>query len=130
MTPEELIRHTFDVFNEHGFDSSVAEFWHPDAVYHEAPDVPGAGTFRGRAAVLERFAEYVDLLGTTRAEVERVATRGDTVAWTVRFTGRSSEGVPNSHTWGYVSRIVDGLVTETQAYYHAEDAFRALEAEH
>jgi ketosteroid isomerase-like protein len=128
MTHEELVRHTFDVFNERGLDGAVESFWHPDVVYHEAPDFPGAGTFRGRAAVLARFAEYVDLLGTTRADVERVDVRGDRVAWTVRFTGRSSEGVPNSHVWGYVGQIAGGLMTECRAYYNADDAFEALES--
>ena len=128
MNHEELVRHSFDVFNEHGLEGVVARFWHPEVVYHEAPDFPGAGTYRGREAVLARFAEYVDLLGTNRAEVERVVVRGDRVAWTVGFSGRSSEGVPNSHTWGYVGEITDGLVTEVQAYYEADDAFRVLEA--
>ena len=129
MNHEEMVRHTFDVFNERGLDSTVEKFWHPDVVYHEAPDFPGAGTFHGREAVKARFAEYVDLLGTARADVERVEVRGERAAWSVRFAGRSSEGVPNSHTWGYVGQIADGLVTEVRAYYDAEDAFRALEAE-
>ncbi len=128
MNHEELVRHSFDVFNERGLDSAVDRFWHPDVVYHEAPDFPGAGTFRGSAAVLARFAEYVELLGTTRADVERVVARGDRAAWTVRFSGRSREGVPNSHTWGYVGQIADGLVTEVRAYYEPDDAFRALES--
>jgi ketosteroid isomerase-like protein len=129
MTPEELVRHTFDVFNEHGLEAVVERFWHPEVVYHEAPDFPGAGTYHGRAAVKARFAEYVDLLGTTSADVERVSVRGDRVAWSVRYTGRSSEGLPNSHSWGYVGHIAGDLVTEVQAYYDSDDAFRALGAE-
>ena len=129
MTPEELVRKAFDVFNEGGLDIAAGNFWHPDIEYHEAPEFPGADSYRGREVVRAKFAEYVELLGSTLAEVDRVIARGDRVAWTVRFSGRSPEGVPNSHTWGYVGRLEDGLVAEVHSYYDADQALAALEAE-
>jgi ketosteroid isomerase-like protein len=125
MTPEEVVRRAFDAFNERGLEAATP-FWHPNIHYHEAPDFPGAGSYHGRDAVEERFAEYVELLGTTRTEVDQAVVRGDRIAFTVRFSGRSAEGVPNSHTWGYVARLEDGMLAEVHAYYDAAEALAAV----
>ena len=79
--------------------------------------------------VRAKFAEYVELLGSALAEVDQVIAQGDRVALTVRFSGNSAEGVPNSHLWGYVSRLEDGLVAEVNSYHDAGQAIAALESE-
>jgi ketosteroid isomerase-like protein len=129
MTPEELVRGAFDVFDEHGFEAAT-ELWHPDIEYHEAPDFPGAGSYRGRDAVRSKWAEYLEIFGDeTRGEVGRVETRGERAAWTVRFSGHTREGLPHDHTWGYVGRFEDDLLIECRAHYDADQAFAALESE-
>ena len=127
MTPEELVRHYNARFNENGIEA-MAPFWHPEVDYREDPAFPGAGSYHGREAVVARFGEYVEALGVTRADVERVVSRGDRVAWTVRVTGRSPEGVPNAHTWGYSAHVEDEMIAKCVAYYDADKALEALEA--
>jgi ketosteroid isomerase-like protein len=128
VTPEEALRRTYEAFTA-GVAGAEDELWHPDIEYHEAPAFPGAGSYRGREAVAAKFAEYVEVLGIERAELRRVVTRGDEAAWVVRFSGRSAEGVPNSHSWGYVGRFEDGLLLELRAYYYPEHAFDDFESQ-
>jgi hypothetical protein len=44
----------------------------------------------------------------------------------VRTSGRTAEGLPHSHTWGYVGRFEDDLLVECHAYYDAADALAAV----
>ena len=128
MTNEERLRKSFADWNETGL-SSVDGFWHPDIEYHESSNFPGAGTYRGIEAVRGRFAEYLEILGDVETRIERVTERGDRVAWAATFFGRTPEGLPYEHTWGYVGRFDDDLLIECRAFYEPADAFAALETE-
>lgn len=121
------IRRAYEQFNDRGL-AATPDFWHPDIVYHEAPDFPGGGTYRGIEAVRRRFEEYLEVLGSARAEGGRVEIRGDRAAWTVRFHGHTAAGLPHDHTWGYLGRFEDGLVIECRAFYEPDAAFEALGA--
>ena len=127
MSLEERIRSWYQGFSERGL-YAFEEFWHPEIEYEEAPDFPGAGTYRGCDDVRARFGEYLETLGDGRAEVGRVVERGDRAAWEGRFHGTTGEGLPHDHTWGYLGRFEEGLVRECRAYYNAADAFEALES--
>jgi ketosteroid isomerase-like protein len=122
---EDRVRGVTQGFNERGLDAMV-EIWHPDVRYEEAPDFPGAGVFHGRDAVRARFEEYLAFLGVTHSEIEEVREEGDRAAWTVRLSGRSPEGAPHAHVWGYAGRFEDGLLVECRAYYNAADALAAV----
>ena len=126
MTAREQLAQVYAAFNERGLESSD-EFWHPDIEYREADDFPGAGSYKGREAVRAKFAEYVEVLGIERAELEQVVDHGDRVVWSVRFSGRTSEGVPNAHSWGYAGRLRDGMLIELRAYYDPAEALASAD---
>ena len=126
MTPEERLRAAFDDFTERGL---TGDFWHPDVEYHEAFDFPGASIHRGREAVLARFEEYLEVLGETEASLERVVATDDRAVFLVRYTGRTGEGLPHDHTWGYVGRFEADMLIECHAYYEPDEALAAFEAE-
>ena len=128
MTLEDRIRGAFTNFNEGGLLAAQG-FWHPDVEYHEAFDFPGASTYRGRDAVRARFEEYLEVLGDTEASLERVVAKEDRAAWLVRYAGRTAEGLPHDHTWGYVGRFDDGMLIECQAHYEADQALAAFDAQ-
>jgi ketosteroid isomerase-like protein len=106
------------------------EGWHPDVVYEEAAEWPGAGTFHGREAVLARFAEYQEILGAGENEVvEIVEFEPGRVFLTFRYHTESSAGMPVDHHWAYLFEVRDGLVVRWKAYLDADAARRELGVE-
>jgi ketosteroid isomerase-like protein len=127
---EQLIRRGYAAFNAEGVSAAAELLFDPEVEYADDAVWPGGGTHKGRAAVVARFEEVAESLGVTQAAVERVVARGDRLAWTVRFSGRSpSADVPNEHTWGYVGRIARGKVVRFRACYDPQEALDALERE-
>ncbi len=103
------------------------EAWHPEIVYEEADEWPGAGTFRGREAVLARFAEYQEVLGHAEAEVlEIIEFEPDRIFVTFRYHSESSGGMPVDHEWAYEFEARDGQVIRWKAYWDADAAREQL----
>jgi len=113
----------------------VNEIWarvaHPDIVYVEDPQWPGAGEYRGLDEVARCWSAYDDLLGdSAELIVELVEPLGDSVFALVRATGRTREAqVPFDHTWGYRCRMTEGLVSYLRAYLDPEAAREAAAGE-
>jgi ketosteroid isomerase-like protein len=102
--------------------------WHPDIVYEEAPEWPGAQSFRGIEAVLRRFAEYQEFLGEAETEVEEVTDLGsDRVLLVFRYWSVSAgQALPVDHRWAYLFQLEDGLFVHWRAYLDADAAKRDL----
>jgi ketosteroid isomerase-like protein len=90
--------------------------WHPEIVYVEGDDWPGAGTFQGRDAILARFEEYSEVIGDLEAEAESIDELDDgRVLAVIRAYGRSVAGVPVERRWAYVFTISDEKLIHWQA---------------
>lgn len=130
----ELIRRTLgDEGERRDFDPAqlrarAEENWDPEIVYEEAPAWPGAGTFRGREAILARFGEYIEALGVSEMEIERIeeAADGDRALVVFRAFGRSASGVPVERRWAYVFTFRDGKVVHWLAEMDPDRARREL----
>ena len=123
--PAEFAAESAKAYAERGLDG-LAEGWHADLVYEEDPLWPGAGTFRGRAAVVARFREYEEQLGPGVAAIERVAERrnGLVVIW--RHAGvTTGAGVPFEHRWAWLLRMRDGKTVHIRAYFDPDQALQA-----
>jgi ketosteroid isomerase-like protein len=82
------------------------QHWHPEIVYVEGADWPGAGTFKGAEQILARFEEYSEVIGDLEAEPESIDELDDgRVFAVIRAYGRSASGVPVERRWGYVFTI-------------------------
>ncbi|HEX3434483.1 MAG TPA: nuclear transport factor 2 family protein [Solirubrobacteraceae bacterium] len=126
-SPEQFIRRMYAQWNAHGIRSLADAFLDAQVQYNDDAAWPGGGAHRGRAAVIARFEEVVEVLGLREAVVERVIHRGEEVAWVIRSTGRSPRAdVPNDHRWGYTGRITGGKLVRFEAYYDADEAFATL----
>lgn len=100
------------------------ELGHEELVYVEDPKWPGSDVYRGRDAVAECWAQYVEVLGdeitVTLRELRGV---GDQVLAIVEVAGRSREtGIPFDHTWGYRCRTRDGRLSYLRAYFDPAEA--------
>src|SRR5215207_1807823 len=81
-------------YNEGGPAALAERFWHPEIVWHEPPETPGAGVYRGREEVLRYFEGFMEALGKVRILDEEVlATDEGLVVAVLRMAGtaRSSE---------------------------------------
>jgi len=123
----EIVRATFEAMGTSL--PAAAAYWHPDIAYHEDPLWPGAGSYRGVAAVTRRFEEYAEVLATDLSiAVQEVHDAGEKQCALVRIAGTAfGSGAPHEHLWGYVARVQDGRVIFLRAYYDAAEALRAVE---
>jgi len=48
----ELVRGSYDAFNQGERDGEIERYWHPDLVFHELPYAPDSGTYRGYDGLL------------------------------------------------------------------------------
>ena len=125
--PAELVFESAKAYAERGPDG-LAEAWHPDVVYEEDPLWPGAGTFRGRAAVLARFREYEEQLGRGGIVIDRVAEKPNGFVVIYRASGVTiGAGVPFEHRWAWVVGVRNGKVTHIRAYFDPDRALRAAD---
>lgn len=107
----------------------AARFFAADVVYEDDPAWPDHQTARGRDAFVERFDDFLDAWGGEyEFEVERVEAAGEKVASIVVLrTKGTSSGVRQSHRWGLVFELRDGLVIWLRPYVDANEALGALE---
>jgi len=127
---QQFIHRLYERWNTEGIRSIAEDFFDARIVYHDDAVWPGGGVHNGRPAMIARFREVVETLGVTESVVERVVETKDGVAWVIRATGRSPGAeVPHDHRWGYVGRIDGGKLVYFRAYYDADDALRAVEAD-
>ncbi len=108
---------------------NAAAYWHPEIVYVEDPQLPGASSYEGRDEVLEAWQSYLEVLGDedeTVVTVEQVFDAGDRQVPFVRFRGQASaSGVPFDHLWGYVVELREGRIAYLRAYYEPQAALKA-----
>src|SRR5215213_7941396 len=101
--------------------------WDPEVEYVEDPKWPGAGVYRGAQAIEARFAEYLDVLGSTDMRLVHLVEAGDTVISIFRAGGESAQiGLPFEHEWAYVWTFRDGRVVEWRAYFDKTEALDAV----
>jgi len=106
---------------------NAEENWDPEIVYEEAPDWPGAGTFRGREAILARLDEYTEVLGDMETEVEEYVPDGEDRALVIfRAYARSVAGVPVERRWGYLFTVRDSKLVHWRAEMDPDRVRREL----
>lgn len=124
---EKIIRQLYKRWNAEGIGAVAEEFFDPGIEYHDDEAWPGGGGHKGRAAVIARFQEVIDVLGIKSSVVERVVDAGEQVAWVIRACGISpAADVPTDHRWGYTGRIVEDKLVYFRAFYNPEHALEAV----
>ena len=130
MDPDELrlYEQGSEAYAERGLEG-LAESWDEDVVYEEDPLWPGAGTYRGREAVLARFKEYEEQLGRGAATTDEIVERRGGVVIVWRHAGVTpGSGVPFEHRWAWLVQAREGRAVHIRAYFDPEEALRAAES--
>jgi ketosteroid isomerase-like protein len=127
MDPDErrLFEEGSQAYAARGADG-LAESWDEGVVYEEDPLWPGAGTYRGREAVLARFREYEEQLGRGATTIEHVVERPGRAIVIWRHEGVTpGSGVPFEHRWAWLVESRGGKSTRIRAFFDPDQALQA-----
>ena len=125
----DLVRQAYLAWNRGDLETAF-EFLDPEVEVSVPPELPEAGTYRGRAEI-RRFVEreVLQALEEARAEPEQFFDAGDQVAVFVRYFGRGKASgievrgaVVDAHVW----TLRDGKVQKLQMYQGTEKALEAV----
>jgi ketosteroid isomerase-like protein len=125
----EVVRRMVEAWNDGGWEG-VAEhgLLHPDVEYRDDERWPEARSAVGVPALVERFAEVMEVLGKeATVEVEELLDAGtDSVVMVFRFAGEGrASGLQHDHRWGFLCRVREGQIAYIQAYLDPNDALEA-----
>jgi ketosteroid isomerase-like protein len=96
-----VVEEAYRVWNEHG-PRSFADFTTEDVELHDAPELPDAQTWRGRAALVARLEELVAATEGRWADIDEIRPLGQETL--VCLTWRFEEG--GAATLGSVYHVV------------------------
>ena len=82
--PEQLVRRAYEAWNMSG-PGALIPFVTDDVELVDAPELPDAGSWTGRDAVLTRLTEVADAVGGHSGDLESFDPRGDLVMVTMTW---------------------------------------------
>jgi ketosteroid isomerase-like protein len=122
----EVIRDLVAAINGGEFERSLE--YHTDDVVLEGPAGIRGGTFRGREAVMEWFADWFRVFDwNVHADIREIAEIGDDGVFLVvdlRGRGRGS-GVEAAETFAWLYRLREGKIARIEGYLSREEALEA-----
>src|SRR5215217_9632001 len=74
----DIVRRYYSAWNAGGIDAARA-FWSDEIEWHDAPDLPDSGVYRGAESVAAHFRDLSGVLGEMEVHVDRLAPAGDEV---------------------------------------------------
>jgi ketosteroid isomerase-like protein len=123
-----LVRHTYDLWNRAGPAPLVQQIWPPDVVFHETPEMPDTGVYRGVEAVARRMRELVETAGHFQISVCSLEGCGDYVLAACELNARGRfTGLRITQRIFYVLRCGEGWVREFRAHLDPQRARRDYE---
>jgi ketosteroid isomerase-like protein len=130
MTQEnvEIVRGLIDAWSAHDRER-MAEYLHPDAVFHSAVTNVVGETFEGRDQIVAVFDRWEEEWSEIYWEVDEYIDAGDDRVVTLHrviATGRTS-GIVTERELGAVLELREGLVVKQWIYLDRTDALKAAE---
>jgi ketosteroid isomerase-like protein len=121
----EIVRRGIGAFSRAAWGESV-ELMAPEVEWHDAPDLPGARSYRGREGVLAQWREMAEALDDFTVDVEQLFDAGEEVVvfLTSRGRGRAS-GIEVSRRLAQVCTVRDGQVVKIVGYDDRQQALAA-----
>jgi uncharacterized protein len=126
MTQEnvELVRAGYAAW-ERGDLDVIVERADPEIEIVQPPEVPDAKTYRGKAGVIEAFADWPKQWDEFRAELMEVIDVSDTKAVSVARHYLRARGMDVEQEVAYVHTFRDGLVVRWEMFFSREQALEA-----
>jgi ketosteroid isomerase-like protein len=125
----DAVRRAYEAWNR-GDRETAFEFLDPDVEVSVPPELPEAGTYRGRDLVRRLAAEQVlPFLEEARADPERFLDAGDRVVVFVRYFARGKASgievrgaIVDAHVW----TLKDGRAQKLEMYQGTQQALAAV----
>jgi ketosteroid isomerase-like protein len=96
---------------------------HPEVVWHELAELPGAGDHHGRPEVQRHLMSLVDTVGMFRASLEGIEERsGEVLAYLHLHDTLTPSGVPLDYRVVHLHRLREDMVDRIRAYGDLEQA--------
>jgi ketosteroid isomerase-like protein len=86
----EVVRRALEAWGR-GDPKAAADLLDPEIEWSMPPNIPEAGTFRGRDEVVRRLEEFMEAWDDLAVTVEELVDAGDCVVALVRYSGRGRE---------------------------------------
>ena len=126
----EIVRRVTELWTQGGWEAVIEEgLLHPDVEYHDDKNWPEARSAFGASALVERFAEVMEVMGKdAELEVEDLVDCGEgRVVMIFQFRGEArASGIHHEYRWGYDCRVRDGQVDYMHAYLDPNEALEAV----
>ncbi len=121
----EVVRRAYEAFVAGGMEAAEP-FLHPDVLWEDRPDLPGAGVHRGHAGFQTAVSRFYDAFEELTISPEQLIDAGRWIVVAHRWQGRGKEGgVPFDTVDWSVFTVENGLITRRQAF---TERTKALEA--
>ena len=79
----EIVRDYYEAWNRGGLEGALP-FWKGDFEWHDAPEMPDGGVYKGIDSVLAHFADLGDVMGRMQVEVLQLEPAGAEVVATLQ----------------------------------------------
>lgn len=117
------LREAFEAFFSGDVDTTVA-MMDPDVYGVDLPDMPDAGSYRGRQALKERLLGFLELFDDLVLRELRIEDVGERALAVLSLSGRArAGGLPVEFMLVYLLELGDdGLTTEIRVFSTEQDA--------
>jgi ketosteroid isomerase-like protein len=125
----EIVRRAIEAFNERGDDypDGLDAFYDASIEFHESPELPEPGIYKGSEAVAAYFIQFLDSFEDYRFDIEEIWDAGDNVLVFNRQHGRgkgSGAQVEMRNAWLFILR--DRRIIQIRPYLDRAEALEAV----
>ena len=119
--PEAIVKTAYDEWNWYGTDA-FARFLSDDVTVEDAPELPDAGTWRGRDAVIERLDAVAETVGGGWVDIRSVESVGSQVLVEMEWRlDDQREGVPIGEVFHLIA-LDRGKLTSIRVFESRREA--------
>ena len=124
----DVVRAAFHRANA-GDPDGLAALCHEAVEFHDVPEIPGSGIYRGRDGIRDWLQTVREVSDDLQLQIWDLAERQDAVLveTSAEMSGRASGAEVDWRFWT-VWRVRDGLITYHHGYSRREDAVADLES--
>ena len=120
----DLVRRAYRSWNSDGVDG-LAPWLAEEVVVEDAPELPDAGAFAGREAVLARLAEVAAVMGGGWADLHDFRAVGNAVVVSMTWQTDETAGGPAFGDVYHVVTVAAGKIARLRVFLDEETAIAA-----
>jgi uncharacterized protein len=124
----EVVRRALEAWGR-GDREAVVDLLDPAVEWSMPPNLPDAGTYRGRGEVVGRLEEFLEAWDDLAVTVEELVDAGDRVVALVRYSGRGRESgieIAGMNTDAQVWTVRNGRALRVELYGGTAEALKAV----